>query len=120
MSKPQRRLRHSGAKSSSPLPVWLLRCSPGRYSLTRGERILFGYITISARDRDELARSSRQLEETCAGSAGIDHHDWQDSFQSAASGTTWPIGRGLATAGRSMSSRLYAKLAGRTEKESIS
>jgi hypothetical protein len=79
-----------------------------------------GYITISARDRDELARFSRQLEETCAGSAGIDHLDWQDSFQSAASGTTWPIGRGLATAGRSMSSRLYAKLAGRTEKESIS
>lgn len=79
-----------------------------------------GYITISARDRDELARSSRQLEETCAASAGIDHLDWQDSFQCAASGTTWPIGRGLATTGRSVSSRLYARLAGRTEKESIS
>jgi hypothetical protein len=79
-----------------------------------------GYITISARARDELARSSRQLEETCAASAGIDHLDWQDSFQSAASGTTWPIGRGLATTGRSVSSRLYARLAGRTEKESIS
>lgn len=79
-----------------------------------------GFITISARTRDELARSSRQLEETCAGSLGIDHLDWQDSFQSAASGTTWPIGRGLATSGRSISSRLYAKLAGRTEKESLS
>ena len=56
------------------------------------------------------------------GGAGslLDHLDWQDSFQSAASGTTWPIGRGLASAGRSMSSRFYAKLAGRTEKESIS
>lgn len=79
-----------------------------------------GFITISARTRDELARSSRQLEETCAGSLGIDHLDWQDSFQSAASGTTWPIGRGLAISGRSISSRLYAKLAGRTEKESLS
>jgi len=79
-----------------------------------------GYITVSARDRDELARSSRQLEETCAASAGIDHLDWQDSFQSAASGTTWPINRGLATTGRSVSARLYARLAGRTEKESIS
>jgi hypothetical protein len=39
-----------------------------------------GFITISGRDRDELARSSRQLEETCAASAGIDHLDWQDSF----------------------------------------
>jgi len=79
-----------------------------------------GYVTISATSRDELARSSRQLEETCAGSAGIDHLDWQDSFQSAASGTTWPIGRGLATGGRTLSSRLLTKLAGRTEKESLS
>ncbi|MBX3100762.1 MAG: hypothetical protein KF761_14440 [Salinibacterium sp.] len=79
-----------------------------------------GYITISTTSRDELARSSRQLEETCAGSAGIDHLDWQDSFQSAASGTTWPIGRGLTTGGRTLSSRLLTRLAGRTEKESLS
>lgn len=79
-----------------------------------------GYVTISARSRDELARSSRQLEETCAGSAGIDRLDWQDSFQSAASGTTWPIGRGLSSTSRTLSSRLLTKLAGRTERESLS
>ena len=78
-----------------------------------------GYITISARSRDELARSCRQLEETCAGSLGIDHLDWQDSFQSAASGTTWPIGRGLQAGRSSFSSHIYSRLAGRTEKESL-
>lgn len=79
-----------------------------------------GYITVSARNRDELARASRQLEETCSVSLGIERLDWLDSYQSAASGTTWPIGRGLAAPRTSMSSRLYGRLAGRTEKESIS
>lgn len=79
-----------------------------------------GFVTISASSRDALARASRQLEETCAASLGIERLDWQDSFQSAASGTTWPIGRGLASARSSFSSRIYSKLAGRTDKESIS
>lgn len=79
-----------------------------------------GYVTISATTRDELARSSRQLEETCAGSLGIDRLDWMDSYQSAASGTTWPIGRGLAGERSSLSARMYARLAGKSEKESIS
>lgn len=79
-----------------------------------------GYVTISATSRDELARSSRQLEETCAASLGIDRLDWMDSYQSAASGTTWPIGRGLASARSTLSSRVYARLAGKSEKESIS
>ena len=78
-----------------------------------------GFITISATTRDELARSSRQLEETCAGSLGIDRLDWMDSYQSAASGTTWPIGRGLAGERSSLSARMYARLAGKSEKESI-
>lgn len=79
-----------------------------------------GFITISATHRDELARSSRQLEETCAASLGIERLDWLDSYQSAASGTTWPIGRGLAASRPSLSSRVYARLAGKSEKESIS
>jgi len=79
-----------------------------------------GYVTISTTTRDELARSSRQLEETCAGSLGIDRLDWMDSYQSAASGTTWPIGRGLAGERSSLSARMYARLAGKSEKESIS
>ena len=79
-----------------------------------------GYITVSARNRDELARASRRLEETCSVSLGIERLDWLDSYQSAASGTTWPIGRGLAATRTSMSSHLYNRLAGRTEKESLS
>lgn len=78
-----------------------------------------GYITISARSRDELARSARQLEETCTASLGIERLDWMDSYQSAASGTTWPIGRGLSSARTSFSARLTSRLAGRTEKESL-
>jgi hypothetical protein len=79
-----------------------------------------GYVTISAGNRDELSRASRQLEETCASSLGIDRLDWMDSYQSAASGTTWPIGRGLAGSRTSLSARVYARLAGKSEKESIS
>lgn len=79
-----------------------------------------GYVTISAATRDELARSSRQLEETCAVALGIERLDWMDSYQSAASGTTWPIGRGLATSHRSLSARMYARVAGRSERQSLS
>ena len=78
-----------------------------------------GYVTISATNRDDLAQSSRQLEETCATSLGIDRLDWLDSYQSAASGTTWPIGRGLAAERSSLSARIYARLAGTTDKEAI-
>jgi hypothetical protein len=79
-----------------------------------------GYITISAGSRDELAQASRQLEEACATGLGIDHLDWQDSFQSAASGTTWPIGRGLRADSASFATRFIGRLAGRSEKEAIS
>jgi hypothetical protein len=79
-----------------------------------------GYITISTPTRDELARASRQLEETCSTSLGIERLDWLDSYQAAASGTTWPIGRGLAGSTTSLSARLYTRLAGRSEKEALS
>lgn len=79
-----------------------------------------GYVTISARSRDELARASRQLEETCSTGLGIEYLDWQDSYQSAASGTTWPIGRGISATDTSFSARVYRALAGKSEKEAIS
>lgn len=78
-----------------------------------------GYITISETSRDNLARASRQLEETCAASLGIDSLDWMDSYQSAASGTTWPIGRGLARSKHSFSSRVYTRVAGRSDREAL-
>ncbi|WP_448002721.1 SCO6880 family protein [Agromyces bauzanensis] len=79
-----------------------------------------GYVTISARSRDELARASRQLEETCSTGLGIEYLDWQDSYQAAASGTTWPIGRGISATDTSFSARVYRVLAGKSEKEAIS
>jgi hypothetical protein len=78
-----------------------------------------GFVTVSVRARDELARASRQLEDTCSTSLGIERLDWLDSYQAAASGTTWPIGRGIAPDRRSVSSRLYTRLAGRAEKGAI-
>ena len=79
-----------------------------------------GYITISAMTRDGLAQASRQLEEACSTGLGIDYLDWQDSFQSAASGATWPIGRGLRANAASLATRFIGRLAGRSEKEAIS
>jgi hypothetical protein len=79
-----------------------------------------GYVTISVRDRDQLARASRQLEETCSTGLGIERLDWLDSYQSAASGTTWPIGRGLRATRSSLSARIYDRMAGHGEREAIS
>jgi len=79
-----------------------------------------GFVTISAPTRDDLGQASRQLEEACATGLGIERLDWQDSFQSAASGTTWPIGRGLRPSGATLATRALTRLAGRSEKEAIS
>jgi hypothetical protein len=79
-----------------------------------------GFITVTESNREDLARASRQLEDTCATALGIERLDWLDSFQSAASGTTWPIGRGLAPSRPPLSARFYDRLAGKSEKEAIS
>lgn len=79
-----------------------------------------GYITISARSRDELARASRRLSETCKNDPGIARLDWLDSFQAAASGLTWPIGRGITPTGSTAGGRMIQALAGHTEKEALS
>lgn len=79
-----------------------------------------GYVTISVRSREELARASRQLEDACQTSLGIERLDWQDSYQAAASGTTWPIARGLRAGRATFATRVYDRLAGKSEKEAIS
>lgn len=78
-----------------------------------------GYVTITETSRDRLQIASRQLEEVCENGLGIEHLDWQDSYQSAASGTTWPIGRGIQTEKPSVTNRVYRKLAGKTNKEAL-
>lgn len=77
------------------------------------------YITVTARSRDALAVACRQLQDVCSSELGIDRLEWQDSYQAAASGTTWPIGRGLKPARASVVTRLYAGLAGRSEREAL-
>lgn len=78
-----------------------------------------GYITITVRSRDELVSASRQLEDTCSSGLGIERLDWMDSYQAAAAGTTWPIGRGIGANETSLSARLYRRLAGRTDKDAL-
>lgn len=79
-----------------------------------------GYCTISARSRDELAAESRSLESLCAAQLGIDRVGWLDTYQSAASGTTWPLGRGLTPQTNGMADRVMSTLAGKGEKEALS
>ncbi len=76
-----------------------------------------GHITISARTQAELTEASRQLEETAANEAGIQKLEWLDSYQAAASGTTWPIARGLHTGHTTLGTKVMDRLAGNGEKE---
>lgn len=76
-----------------------------------------GFVTVSARSKAELHQACRRLEETATDNAGITRLDWLDTYQSAASGTTWPIFRGLAVAKRSAGSRALDKLAGKAGTE---
>lgn len=72
-----------------------------------------GYVTITAPTREDLAQASRRLESVCDTGLGVDRLDWQDSFQAGASGTTWPIGRGLRPDNTTAATRLMNTLAGR-------
>lgn len=76
-----------------------------------------GFITISARSHKEMTKASRRLAETAANSAGIQKLEWMDTYQSAASGTTWPIFRGLKPAKPTTGAQLMNRLAGTAEKE---
>lgn len=78
-----------------------------------------GYITITAENIEDLAAASRELGEVCSDSAGIERLEWLDSYQSSASGTTWPIARGLAPSKPTFAARAMRTLAGRGDKEAI-
>lgn len=79
-----------------------------------------GYVTVSARSRSELAANCRLIEEVASASAGIERLEWEDSYQSAASGCTWPIFRGMDQPGRSAGTRAMQMLTGKGEKEALS
>lgn len=78
-----------------------------------------GYVTIQETSRDKLAEASRLLESTCHSKAGIKKLEWLDSYQSAAAGTTWPIGRGIRSQAASTSAKFYRRLAGRSRKDEL-
>lgn len=114
----------AGQLDSDDTGVHMSAARRRRDDLTSGSRhhgaAWTGFITITEINRENLARASRQLEDTCATALGIERLDWLDSFQSAASGTTWPIGRGMAASRSPLSARFYDRLAGKSEKEAIS
>ena len=78
-----------------------------------------GYVTITAEDRDQLATASRELAELCANEVGIQKLEWLDSYQPAASGATWPIGRGIRPHTPTFGARIMRTLAGGGDKEAI-
>jgi len=78
-----------------------------------------GYITLSARTRSDLGTVCRDLADLADSEAGIDQLVWLDTYQSAAAGTTWPIGRGLGVTKKDLISHGGDILAGRTAKEEL-
>lgn len=78
-----------------------------------------GHLTISARSRDELAQAVRVVSEAADTGLGVTQLEWLDSYQPAASGTTWPIGRGLRPGGRTLSDKLADQLAGHGAKDAL-
>ncbi|MCZ4069086.1 MULTISPECIES: SCO6880 family protein [Microbacterium] len=78
-----------------------------------------GFITITTDSRDRLASASRELAEVCANEVGIQRLEWLDSYQAAASGTTWPIARGLRPHVPTFGARAMRVIAGGGDKEAI-
>lgn len=78
-----------------------------------------GFLTVSARTKDELNAACSHVEEAADG-AGINRLEWLDTVQSAAQATTWPLGRGMATPKRSGAARTAERLSTTTNKEAIS
>jgi hypothetical protein len=78
-----------------------------------------GYLTITDTSRDKLAEACRLVESVCHSKSGIERIEWLDSYQAAASGTTWPIGRGTRPLAASTSTRFFRRLAGRSRKDEL-
>lgn len=76
------------------------------------------HLLISARTQDELADASEKIEEA-ADACGITSLDWADAQHAGAAACTWPVARGMATAGRSASARLQGVLAGPGHQEAL-
>ncbi|MGI8417450.1 MAG: hypothetical protein ACR2P2_14850 [Nakamurella sp.] len=76
------------------------------------------FVTVSARDKEELAAVCSYIEEA-ADEAGINRLDWLDTLQSAASATTWPLARGMAPPKRTTANKATKALTATTPKEAM-
>ena len=78
-----------------------------------------GYITISARTRDELMHAVDAIEAAAGGQPAIRSLEWLDTQQAAAAANTWPVGRGIKASKRLASARARDLLAGNGSKEEL-
>lgn len=78
-----------------------------------------GFITLTARSREELALACADIKAIASRESGISRISWLDTYQSPAQGTTWPIFRGLQPPSRSGGSRFTAALTGHGAKEEL-
>src|SRR5690606_25763823 len=76
-----------------------------------------GYLTVSGRSRAELAQVCRRVQAIAADDLGIEQLDWLDTYQSAASGCTWRIARGLRAPAERSRDKVMSGLAGHGAKE---
>lgn len=76
-----------------------------------------GFITVSAQTQEGLTKAAKRLQEVATTAAGIQKLQWLDTYQSAASGATWPIYRGLRPAKQTLGGQMMDRLAGRGDKE---
>jgi hypothetical protein len=53
------------------------------------------YVTVTARSVRDLEMRKRVMQEQAQNDMAIARLDWQDSYQAAAMGATWPLGRGI-------------------------
>ena len=77
-----------------------------------------GYVTLSARSREELRRAVRVVRDRFGTALGA-QIEWLDTYQAAAMGCTWPLARGIRTSGQDASERLATMLTGKSAKESL-
>jgi hypothetical protein len=78
------------------------------------------WITVSARTHQELVTACTVIEAAAADEAGINRLDWLDTIQSGAQATTWPLGRGMSTPAKTVTTKVMTKVSTATAKEAIS
>ena len=77
------------------------------------------YLTVSARSREELIQACDRALSLAKNRLLIHRLEWQDTYQSAASGCTWPIARGIHPPTVTSDARLMGALTGRGSKEEL-